>query len=216
MDGVLDLERIAGLIRDLQPDLVALQEIDQGVERTRRERQSDLLAAATGLAGEFGAFMDYQGGEYGMAVLSRWPIAGAVNHRLPEGAEPRSALAIRVRSPTTGRELEFVGIHFYRTEEERLAQAQALEAALEEVDHPVVLAGDFNSTPGSAVMQHLDQGWTRVSKSGSGFTFPADGPEREIDFVLVRGASVEVLEERVVVERVASDHRPVWVRMVVR
>ncbi len=209
MDSVVDLVRIADLIRRADPDLVALQEIDSVTERTGGVDQAAELGRLTGLTSVFGSFMPYQGGSYGMAVLSRWPVVESENLRLPPGAEPRTALSVTVRSPRTLRTLRFVGIHFYATEEERLAQAEHLEAHLTEEQGPVMLVGDFNSTPGSAVMARLEEGWWILDKGDDHLTFPSWAPAREIDFALLRPAdSFEVLNHRLLNDPVASDHRP--------
>jgi endonuclease/exonuclease/phosphatase family metal-dependent hydrolase len=187
------------------------------VERTGWVDQAAGYGSLTGLEPLFGDFMDYQGGHYGMALLSRFPVVDWANHRLPEGAEPRSALTARVRLPASGREILFAGIHFYRTEEERTAQARTLMELLRDESGVVVLAGDFNSTPGSPVMELLATQWYVVPKTGPSFTFPANEPEREIDFVLVRPPDlVQVLEHRVLDESVASDHRPVFLVLEIR
>jgi endonuclease/exonuclease/phosphatase family metal-dependent hydrolase len=210
MDGVLDLERIAGVISEVNPDLVALQEIDRVVERTGVVDQAADYGLLTGLEPIFGDFMEYQGGHYGMALLSGLPVLDWTNHRLPSGAEPRSALTARVRLPATGREALISGIHFYRTEEERLAQAQALAEALDDEEGYVILAGDFNSTRDSPVMESLAEEWAITHKQGLPNTFPADDPTREIDFIVFRPKSgFRVLEHRFLEEKVASDHRPV-------
>lgn len=210
MDGALDLERIADLIVAVEPDVVALQEIDRGVERTGGVDQAVAYGSLTGMEPLFGDFMEYQGGQYGMALLSRLPVVDWVNHRLPPGTEPRSALTARIRLEPSGRQVLVAGIHFYNTEEERLAQARALMEILEGEDGPVLLVGDFNSLPGSPVMELLSGQWEVPAKTGSPYTFPADAPAREIDFVLVRAPSgFRVLEYRVLDEAVASDHRPV-------
>jgi endonuclease/exonuclease/phosphatase family metal-dependent hydrolase len=210
LDGVLNLDRIGRLITETDPDVVTLQEIDRVVERTGGVDQAAEYGALTGMESRFGDFMEYQGGHYGMAVLSRLPILETVNHRLPDGAEPRTALTIRVMLPGTGREAVISGIHFYRTEEERLAQAEALMDALAAEDGLVILAGDFNSLPGSPVLGVLDREWAVVEKTGTPFTFPADEPAREIDFILVRpDRGFRVLEYRVLDEPVASDHSPI-------
>ncbi|NKB88434.1 MAG: hypothetical protein GKS06_09450 [Acidobacteria bacterium] len=214
MDEILDLERIAALISDLDPDLVALQEVDREAERTGFVDQAAVLGELTGLAAEFGQFMPYQGGDYGMAVLSRWPIVRVTNHRLPDGEEPRSALGVRVRSPDSGRELDFVGIHFYRTAEERLAQARALAAAYDGADVPVILAGDFNSTPDSEVIEFLANRWQFIDKGADRLTFSSMQPEVEIDFVaLWPGAVFRVASQRLLDEPVISDHRPLFVEL---
>jgi endonuclease/exonuclease/phosphatase family metal-dependent hydrolase len=217
MDEVLDLERIAALIRRVDPDLVALQEVDSVTSRTDSVDQAVELGRLTGLEPVFGRFMPYRGGAYGMALLSRWPIVESSNLRLPEGEEPRTALSALVASPRTGRTVRFVGIHFYRTEEERLAQAMRLEDLLGDEDVPTVLAGDFNSAPASAVLAHLAQSWMIVDKGDDHLTFPSYAPEREIDFVLLRPADrFQVIGRRLVTEPVASDHRPVVVDLVFR
>ncbi len=208
MDGVVDLERVADVLRALDADVITLQEIDHGVERTGGVDQAARLGELLGMEAVFGDFMPYQGGEYGMAVLSRLPIVGSMNHRLPDGDEPRSALEVQVTGPG-GQTLSVVGIHFYRTEEERLAQAGALMLGLAGTPHPVLLVGDFNSTRGDRVMSHLAESWSILPKNGSPLTFPSDEPDREIDFVLLRpAAAFEVMEHRVIDEAIASDHRP--------
>lgn len=210
LDGVLDLQRIADVITRAAPDVVALQEVDSTVARTNGVDQATALAELTGMQAVFGHFMDYQGGRYGMALLSKLPITESTNHRLPDGEEPRSALAIRFRLPNTDDEILVVGIHFYRSEEERLAQVHHVLEIFGHETAPVILAGDFNSTPGSSVMNLAGEQWSFPDKAADGFTFPANEPEREIDFVGYRpGDRFRVVESRVVAESVASDHRPV-------
>jgi endonuclease/exonuclease/phosphatase family metal-dependent hydrolase len=210
MDGVLDLERIANLISSVGPDVVALQEMDSVVDRTGDVDQAGTYGDLAGMEPFFGDFMEYGGGRYGMALLSRLPMREETNHRLPTGAEPRTSVSARIDLQGSGRELVVAGIHFYRTEEERLAQARRVMEIFAKEEAPVILAGDFNSLPGSPVMELLAQEWDVPAKEGSPFTFPADDPAREIDFILLRpGNRFRVLEYRVLDEPVASDHRPI-------
>ena len=210
MDSIVDLERIANVLRPLDADVITLQEIDVGTERTERVDQATRLGELLGMQAFFGDFMPYQGGEYGMAVLSRLPVARVTNHRLPDGDEPRTGLEVEVRVGPEGRHVSVVGVHFYRTPEERLAQADSLSAILEAREHPVILAGDFNSRRGDRILRSLQaQDWFVVDKDGPAETFPADGPMREIDFVMLRPAEAfEIVEHRVIDEPVASDHVP--------
>jgi len=210
MDDSVDLERSARLINSLEPDIVTLQEIDNGTERTGNVDQAAILAHLTGMHGVFGAFMDYQGGQYGMALLSRFPILEYHNHVLPEGAEPRSALAARIRIGPTDQEIIVVGIHLYATEQERLAQAQTIVELFESESIPVILAGDFNSQPQSEVMRLLGTIWEIPVKGEDHLTFPSNTPDREIDFILFRPDSMfRVAESRVIHQPLVSDHRPV-------
>tara|TARA_R110002126_G_scaffold12416_9_gene54014 strand:+ start:4197 stop:5024 length:828 start_codon:yes stop_codon:yes gene_type:complete len=208
-DGVTDLTRAAELIRRLDPDLVALQEIDNGCTRSGGIDQMAELEKLTGMHAAFGAFMPYQGGEYGMGLLSRYPILESTNHVLPEGAEPRTALDARVQLPC-GDQLLLCGVHFYASEAERLAQAQALADVYAGCSLPMIVAGDFNSEPGSVVLDVIENHWTNADKGEDRFTFSSTAPTSEIDFILYRPADrFEVVSIDVLDEPLISDHRPV-------
>lgn len=212
MDDSVDLRRAAAVIVAQHPDVVLLQEIDYRTERTGGVDQPRVLAELTGLPYHaFGRFMDYRGGQYGMAVLSATPILDSTTHVLPEGEEPRSVLAARIRPKPSLPELVFVDVHLYRTEAERLAQARRVVEVFATETRPVLLVGDFNSQPGDSVLALLSRHWFMPRKPREAhFTFPADRPDREIDFVFYRPAErFRLLEYRVIDERVASDHRPV-------
>jgi len=211
-DGVLDLERIARLIEGADVDLVALQEVDRGCERTGGVDQLGWLAGRLEMELSFAKFMDYEGGEYGLGVLSRLPIVEAWTIELPPGPrEPRAAAAVRVGSGTSDG-LVFVSLHFDWLEDDasRLAQAEALVAALAG-EREVLIAGDVNDVPGSRTLELLQVSFTSVwAPEPEGATFPSDVPERAIDHVLYRGGAMpQELSAEVLDERVASDHRPV-------
>jgi len=100
MDGQIDLERIAAVIRETEADLVALQEVDRGVERTSRADQPGHLGELAGMHAVFEKNIAYQGGEYGNAVLSRFPVEHHQNHHLPRllPNEQRGLLEVHVRA----------------------------------------------------------------------------------------------------------------------
>ena len=213
MDGRIDLVRIADVISRLEPDLIALQEVDKGVARTGGVDQMVKLAELTRMHAAFGKFMAYEGGEYGMGILSRWSIKEAINYVLPPGTEPRSALAARVGVRNSG-EIVFVGIHLFDTAEERLAQSKALAQLFEAESAPVILAGDFNTEPEEDVLHFLKQNWTVPGKGDDRLSWPSDEPQVEIDYVMYRpGDRFKVLECRLVDEALASDHRPLVVTL---
>jgi endonuclease/exonuclease/phosphatase family metal-dependent hydrolase len=215
MDGVVDLERVAEVLGGLDADVITLQEVDNGVLRTGGVDQAARLGRLLGMRAFHGAFRAYQGGEYGMAILTRLPVREVRNHSIPPG--PLGALTVlevRVVAGPEAPDVSVVGVHFYRSPEERLAQADSVTRIFGSVGRPVILAGDFNSRPGSLVIRRLRESWRRLPKEGDRFTFPADAPDREIDHVFVRPPGVfEVVASRVVDERLASDHRPVVVQL---
>ena len=151
MDGKVDISRAADLINRLKPDLVVLQEIDNGAERSGRQDQMAVLSDLTGLHARFGPFMPYQGGHYGIGLMSRFPILESKNHVLPEGAEPRSALEARVQLPNA-EELLLCSVHLYRSLEERLAQARALVTLSESLETPMILGATSTRHPAPARM----------------------------------------------------------------
>lgn len=220
VDQQVDLKRIAKVICAQNPDLVALQEVDKKCERSGNRDIAAELGRLTGMRHCFGKFMDFQEGEYGMAILSRFPIRETVRHQLPRGAEPRCALEAKVQAPGLSAPLSFVCIHNDWTNEDiRIKQVQALLKSLREQDNPIVLAGDFNGPRSDASMKLLERaGWKILEKDGGkvGNTYPSDSPNVEIDFLVLKGFHPESVEHNVIDERIASDHRPVYATLTFR
>jgi endonuclease/exonuclease/phosphatase family metal-dependent hydrolase len=208
MDGEVDLERTAAVLKKLKPDFVALQEVDKMATRSGKVDQAAELGRMLGMHHAFGKFMDFQGGEYGLAVLSRFPVLDTHEHKLPDGAEPRVVLEVVTQPDATGPNLSVASIHLDWTKEElRMAQIKALEKRLSPRKDPFVLVGDFNAKPGSPTMEFVGRTWTVVPKTGERSTFSAAEPRIEIDYVVTRGIG-KGATCRVVAEAVASDHRP--------
>ncbi len=205
-DGKLDLERIAKVIREARPDLVALQEVDQRCARSGKVDQAAELARLTGMPGVFGKAMDYQGGAYGQAILSPHPIQNTKVHALPGTGEPRIAFEATVS--IGGREMSLVSTHLDLDAKPRLAQAQTLARILAQLPRPVILCGDFNDVPGSPALKAFDGTLTFVPKKAPALTCPAGDPKSEIDHFLAKGFTT-VSPPVVLPEAHASDHRPI-------
>jgi len=202
-DEQFDYERLARVINDLSPDIVALQEVDRGTGRASGVDQAKLLGKLCQMHHAYGQAMPYQGGQYGEAILSRFPIQEVLVHPLPYQLErePRAALEVRVEVEGIG-PLAFVGTHLCHQDNElRTLQTRRLSQLLDkEEGPPVILAGDFNARPGSDPMNVLLQdGWTDVV-----------APRSKIDYILIRATDPwQVKEVTIVDEPVASDHDPV-------
>ena len=210
-DGKLDLARIAAVIRAQKPDLVALQEVDNKCRRSRGVDQAAELARLTGLHGAFGKAMDHEGGEYGQAILSRFPIGETRVHRLPGDGEPRIAFEAEVK--VEGKPLRLITVHLdHQQDARRLKQAETLAKALEKRPGPVILAGDFNDVPGSPTLTAFGLPWQAVAKRGPVFTCPAKDPKVEIDHIVLRGVEASSPAE-ILPEAAASDHRPLVVTL---
>src|SRR5947208_1344134 len=108
MDKKLDLPRIADVIKREHIDLVGLQEVDRGVERTQRIDEIAELAKLTRMDYAFAFNLRYQGGQYGVAILSRFPIS-SFDHRLYKNTrEAERRGLIRAEVAINGRTVNFV------------------------------------------------------------------------------------------------------------
>ncbi len=216
MDEVLDLSRAATIINAQAPDLIGLQEIDDYCQRTDSVGQTEFLAEQTDMIGSFGKFMDYQGGEYGMATLSAKPLISTKILQLPDGIhEPRSAIIHEVEIAKDCN-IVFVNVHFdWISGEEgsasRLNQAKTLVEYVDTIDKAVIITGDFNCTPDSPTMQYFyTQGFEFATKGEDNLSFQGTN-KVEIDHVIYRSTAsqkVSVKSIRLLDEPVVSDHRP--------
>jgi endonuclease/exonuclease/phosphatase family metal-dependent hydrolase len=219
MDGVIDLDRTAKVLRDLKPDFVGLQEVDLGATRSGHRNQVNDLAHGLSMHPAFGSFMEFQEGRYGMAILSRYPIVDVTRLPLPGGSEPRIALIVEARLPEGGTVL-VVNVHFDWVEDDasRFRQAIVLAEYLRTVTQPYILLGDFNDEPGSRTLALFEELTTEIEKSAtSRFTFPSNQPEREIDYIFCAPKTDWISgHTTVVAEAMVSDHRPIVTDLVLR
>jgi len=211
VDGKLDVPRIARVILSVKPDLVALQEVDNKTERTQRV---DQVAELTKMKSVFGANIDFQGGHYGNAILSRFPIARHKNHHLPnvDAGEQRGVLESVIKI-SKNQSVLFLATHFdhRRPGQERLASAKFINQMIGSRDKmPAILAGDLNDVPDSPTLKEIGKLWARTNPEISP-TVPVAKPVRQIDYILVRPKERwKVVETRVLGEAVASDHRAIF------
>jgi endonuclease/exonuclease/phosphatase family metal-dependent hydrolase len=226
--GVDNLARVAEIVRDSRADVVLLQEVDKGTERSGKVDQVAELQRLTSYFGAFGKTLDYQGGDYGIAILSRWPMTAATRihlpvqppkHRSGVSYEPRGALRVAVQRP--GGALRVINTHIDASREDtyRLQEAKtllSLAGSIRDSSVTTLVGGDLNSEPESTVIALFGPaGWRdgfRDCGKGSGFSYPADVPVKRIDYLMMtagtRCTSAEVLNTE------ASDHRPVLFQVV--
>jgi endonuclease/exonuclease/phosphatase family metal-dependent hydrolase len=213
LDRRLDLERVARVIEVLGADLVALQEVDVNTDRSGGVNQLAELARLTRMHAQFGKAIAYEGGAYGVAVLSRWPILGVAEHPLPGSAdrETRLALTVRVMPFDLGPVVQFTSTHLDqgRDPADRLAQATRLNELLIAGSAPSILAGDINARRDTDVMQVIESAWLNTSAGVANSLTPDGRPRSRGDHILVRpDAAWRVRSWQVIDETVTSDHRP--------
>ena len=225
--GKSNLDGIASLVKVHKPDLVLLQEVDRGTNRSGNVDQVAQLATATKYDSAFSAsLIHYDGGEYGIALLSRLMIGYRattplrvlpVQTRAGGSHEPRVALTAIV----SVRDERWRVINTHLDPANDGGRPQEVAAVVDAIHTqqtagtPLIAGGDFNSTPDNPVLQPirdaaLHDAWVECG-SGDGFTYPADRPAKRIDYLWMSEgmhcASAEVLDTQI------SDHRPLLVTL---
>jgi endonuclease/exonuclease/phosphatase family metal-dependent hydrolase len=221
MDKKLDLQRIADVINGQHPDLVGLQEVDRGVKRTEGKDEIAELAKLTSMQFAYAHNLDYQGGQYGVAILSRFPIT-AIDHRKYENrreAERRGM--IRTEVNVNGRIVNFVTTHLdYQYEDGRVFETEQLLKFLAGVEGPLIVSGDFNDEPTGAayklVTTDFNDAWVDGKTKESGLSYPADQVAKRIDYVFTRRSDRIKIRKTWTVVTLGSDHIPVVVDLDLR
>lgn len=221
MDKKLDLQRIADVINSEHPDLVGLQEVDRGVKRTEGKDEIAELAKLTRMDFAFAHNLDYQGGQYGVAILSRSLIQKRDHQMYENRREAERRGMLRVEIEVDGKTVNFVTTHLdYQEKDGRLFETEQLLKFLEGVSGPLIVAGDFNDEPsGSAyglMSATFEDVWTRSRAKGDGLSYPADKPAKRIDYIFTRKSDSVRGKKAWVVNTLASDHIPVFAELELR
>lgn len=210
-NGDFDLDKIAQVIKDADPDLVALQEVDYKTNRAKKYDLATELGWRTKMAPLFARAMSFDGGEYGEGILSKTSFVQTRNVALPftPGNEPRSAAAITTIL-SGGDTISFIGTHLdhLRDEKDRISQAKKINEVFSKNKYPSILAGDLNAVPGSNTMNIFEEIWMgSYDKKNPQPTIPSDGPTKKIDYVMFFPENRwKVLDKKVICDAIASDH----------
>lgn len=212
-DGSVRFDTIADEIARWDADVVLLQEVDRGRDWTGRLDMPAVLAERLGTSWTFGANVRRSAtNEYGTAILSRFPIVESRNVPLPAppGTQQRGLLSATL--DVDGTEMSVYNTHLEHTSSAaRVLQMRTITRVLAADDRPLVLGGDLNAAPGSAVhsmaLRHTSDTWTAAG-TGPGYTVSARNPRIRIDYLLYgdgEGADLEPVGATVLRSAV-SDH----------
>jgi endonuclease/exonuclease/phosphatase family metal-dependent hydrolase len=205
-DGVVDLSKILAELKDLQADVIGLQEVDRYNIRSGFADQISVLGSELGMFWAFSPSLGLGWVQYGNAILSKHPITSAEMHALPGQWEARSVLKAVVS-------VKDVHVHFFNTHlglsaADRMRQMPVLAELLATDGEPAVLMGDFNMVSSHPYMQALPSGWEKVELTGQ----EAMRPGREVDHIYVSGKTAS--KQAVTVPSGISDHQPVIAEIV--
>lgn len=208
------LADIASMIKDYEiPDILALQEVGHHWNMGEKVDQTAVLADALGLTHHYfaGALQDKDGGEYGIALLSRWSIASidVIGHP-QEDDENRLLLVAHIDAP---KPFIVITSHLSICEMERRKQAELTAQVASAHDAPTLILGDFNARPESEeyrVLTEIAEDAFALGGQGPSETFSVANPHRQIDYIMFRGGFDISGSCSVLRHIVTSDHFPLW------
>ena len=217
MDEKLDLQRTAEAILKEKPDLVALQEVDRFAERTEKLDQPKILAELTGMNVVYGKTIDNSGGDYGIAILSKYPIVEHTFTPLPreDNREKRGLLQATIKLDDSNT-IRFFCTHLCAyNEKNRVLQVQKINEIAEKDNSLLLIGGDFNAEPKSDSNELMLKHWKDLTDADP--TFSSTKPSIKIDYIFTRAGEVapgvrkklEKLESKVIPDEITSDHRPI-------
>ena len=214
MDKVRDYDRLAKVILQMHPNFVAIQELDSVTHRSNGDDVLGELAKRTKMRAFYAPAIDYDGGKYGIGVLAKKKPVAVYKHALPGKEEQRALIVVEFKK------MVFCCTHLSLTKEDRLASLKIIQdiASQYKGKKPVFVAGDFNDSPSSPLLEAAKNGFQLLTDISQP-TFPAPAPKETIDYIVAQkdASKMFLVKEAVVVdEPVASDHRPVFVKVRVR
>jgi endonuclease/exonuclease/phosphatase family metal-dependent hydrolase len=211
MDNVTDYERVAKVINRINAKVVAIQELDRVTERSKRIDVLAELARKTGMFPTYNSSIRFQGGAYGIGFLTREKPIHTEALSLPGSEERRSVLLVEMENYV------ICCTHFSLTQRDRAESVGIINQLVSKYEKPVFLAGDLNSVAGSPELLKFSETW-QILNDPHNPTFPADKPVECIDFILAKKVErfqFKVISGSVENEPMASDHLPIWVKIVV-
>lgn len=212
-----NVNNVAEVLKNIKPDIVFMQEVDKNTTRSLGIDQTQKLAKLAEYPYyQFYKMQDYQGGEYGIAILSALRLKDVQTHTIPSEIEGQKITGNNILGTA---KIEFNGVNIYLAnthlsvyQNDRDKQLPyMLEEILSKQTIPVLFAGDFNATPSNLTIQQLDDaGYIRTNTDPKKFTIPSNAPNRELDYIAYKPAKTfEVISHTVPIGISASDHLPI-------
>ena len=207
MDNVRNVQRTANVIINENPDVVAVQELDSMTTRSNQTYVLGELAERVQMHANYAPAISFQGGKYGIGILSKEQPLSIQTFPLPGREEARMLMVAEFE------DYFFACTHLSLTKEDRLASLETIKKSASNSNKPYFLAGDLNDQPDSKFIQALKQDFQLLTDTKSP-TFPAPEPTETIDYIAAwkhHANDFANLSAQVLEEPVASDHRPITV-----
>ena len=209
MDNVCNFQRIANVINNTSPDVVAIQEVDSMTNRSGQKYVLGEIAERTQMHGYFAPAIDYDGGKYGIGLLTKQVPLRLQSLPLPGREEARTLILAEFA------DYIYCCTHMSLTEEDRMKSLELVKAFTSSSTKPLFLAGDMNAEPESGFIKELQKDFQILSNPKQ-HTFPAPDPKETIDYIATLKQNAKgfaVISAKVINEPMASDHRPILVEL---
>ena len=209
MDNVCNFQRIANVINNTSPDVVAIQEVDSMTNRSGQKYVLGEIAERTQMHGYFAPAIDYDGGKYGIGLLTKQVPLRLQSLPLPGREEARTLILAEFA------DYIYCCTHMSLTEEDRMKSLELVKAFTSSSTKPLFLAGDMNAEPESGFIKELQKDFQILSNPKQ-HTFPSPDPKETIDYIATLKQNAKgfaVISAKVINEPMASDHRPILVEL---
>ena len=204
-DTIADLQRTAEAIIKQAPDILAVQEVDSVTGRSNQKYVLDELAKMTLMHPIYAPAINYDGGKYGIGILSKERPVSYKYYPLPGREEKRTLLVVEYENYV------YCCTHLSLTPEDQVLSLPIINQVAASIKKPLFIAGDMNSHPDSDFIKGLKENFRIISRTKD-FTYPADKPAETIDYIAVHKKDSSVVTpvfSQVIDEPLASDHRPI-------
>lgn len=214
--GDIDMDLYGQIIENENPDLVALQEVDKGTTRSGGIDQTAELSERTGLSGYFAKARNFQGGEYGVAILSKLPVDEfkvVPAYKVGTYGTAYAYAKIKLDDDTY---IYFNSSHFSTNLEERVVHVQ------ESVDYyrtvlerqPLIIAGDLNAQLPDPEMQALQDDFVESDTDRLNTFSTRSGMRSKIDFIMYpKTGDWKIRSVKRICRPDASDHCAVFAEL---
>lgn len=209
MDDVCNFQRIANVINNASPDVVAIQEVDSMTKRSGQKYVLGEIAERTQMHAYFAPAIDFDGGKYGIGLLTRQVPVRLQTIPLPGREEARALILAEFE------DYIYCCTHMSLTEEDRMESLKIVKSFTAPYKKSLFLAGDMNAEPESDFIKELQKDFQLLSNPKQ-HTYPAPEPKETIDYIATLKSNANgfaLISARVLNEPMASDHRPILVEL---
>jgi endonuclease/exonuclease/phosphatase family metal-dependent hydrolase len=211
--GIIDIRAFVDVFKKYPADVIALQEVDVNTKRSGNINEAKMIADGLGMHFFFAKAIDYDGGYYGVALLSKFPLKDTQYIQLPMDTASKGEqriLAVATITFHSGRSIVIACTHLDHRKDPKSRELQVgtISAFAKKSSGSFVIAGDLNAEPGSGVIQLFSETFQR-SCDTCPLTFPAIFPDRTIDYVgFKKSKRITVVSHQALPESYTSDHLP--------